>query len=155
MANKEYLKTTPIKAEQFDGSSEMLKKYKIEPSKDRYLAKIGWYLIKARRDKISFKIGDYITTDIEGEHWPIKKEIFERTYEELPAIPKHVAEYIEAAKNGETDLDEPVNVWGAMEGAAYFDQSDSTVTNWFSTHGNEFARAWLDGYRIEEDKDVS
>ena len=25
--------------------------------------------------------GDYVCEGIEGEHWPVKKEIFERTYE--------------------------------------------------------------------------
>jgi len=28
--------------------------------------------------------GDYLCRGIEGEFWPVKKEIFERTYVELP-----------------------------------------------------------------------
>ena len=28
--------------------------------------------------------GDYLCRGIDGEYWPVKKEIFERTYVELP-----------------------------------------------------------------------
>ncbi len=27
--------------------------------------------------------GDYVCEGVEGEHWPVKKEIFEKTYEEI------------------------------------------------------------------------
>lgn len=30
--------------------------------------------------------GDYIVTGVEGEKWPVKKSIFEKTYEELPSL---------------------------------------------------------------------
>ncbi|KAF0343818.1 hypothetical protein GBO93_07150 [Pediococcus acidilactici] len=57
---KEYHKTATIKAEQFDGSEEMMKEYGIQ-----------------------LNIGDWIATGVNGEHWAIDGEIFKKTYEEV------------------------------------------------------------------------
>jgi uncharacterized protein affecting Mg2+/Co2+ transport len=34
--------------------------------------------------RMSYKVGDYICKGAEGEQWPVKKSIFESTYEEVP-----------------------------------------------------------------------
>ncbi|UKM63016.1 hypothetical protein [Levilactobacillus phage ENFP1] len=121
---KTYHKTATIKAEQFDGSREMAKRY----------------------GELLLRIGDWIATEENGEHWPIDNEIFQKTYMELPAIPKGVAEYIESAKQDE----EVTNVIIAAMGAIEFDQSNIVVSEWIQDNGDDFAQAWLTGYTTME-----
>ena len=76
---KEYRKKTTIKAEQFDGSVEMAKKYDIERGD------IGGgyeYYLPTNEGDMAFDEGDWIATGIDGEHWAIDSDIFRRTYEE-------------------------------------------------------------------------
>lgn len=73
----EYRKKTTIKAEQFDGTDEMIKRYSIHVFNPN-LAKNTFFL---GINKLS--IGDWIATGIDGEHWAISQEIFERTYERV------------------------------------------------------------------------
>ncbi|AHA04714.1 hypothetical protein [Pediococcus pentosaceus] len=84
---KEYRKTATIKAEQFDGSDAMIKKYGI--IKEAFVID-GWgitddyqYFIKTHEGKLIVNIGDWIATGVEGEHWAIADEIFKKTYEEV------------------------------------------------------------------------
>ncbi|WP_286102939.1 hypothetical protein [Pediococcus pentosaceus] len=84
---KEYRKTATIKAEQFDGSEEMIKKYGI--IKEAFVID-GWgttddyqYCIKTLEGDLVVGIGDWIATGVEGEHWAIADEIFKKTYEEV------------------------------------------------------------------------
>lgn len=82
---KEYRKKTTIKAEQFDGSDEMIKKYDIQNC-----ARIGYTIVHSnifrlptKEGNMSINIGDWIATGIDGEHWCIASDIFQRTYEEV------------------------------------------------------------------------
>ena len=72
---KEYRKKTTIKAEQFDGSKEMIEKYDI---KDYGTGLV----IDELEGEFAIKAGDWIATGIYGEHWAITDSIFRRTYEE-------------------------------------------------------------------------
>lgn len=38
-------------------------------------------IIKTLEGNMVAKPGDYIITGVEGEQWPVKKEIFEKTYD--------------------------------------------------------------------------
>lgn len=78
---KEYRKTATIKAEQFDGSSEMMMRYPIQYAP--FISEIlpPGYSLKTLEGDMKFDVGDYIATGLDGEHWAIKKEIFEKTYE--------------------------------------------------------------------------
>lgn len=77
---KEYRKKTTIKAEQFDGSPEMAKKYNIE----RGDIGAGYeYYLPTNEGDMAFYEGDWIATGIDGEHWGIADDIFQRTYEEV------------------------------------------------------------------------
>lgn len=68
----------------------------------------------------------------------------------LPVIPNYVAEYIEEVKQGETDLDQgEINIYGAIYGALEWDQASCKESDWIQAHSDEFARAWLDGYEID------
>lgn len=78
----EYRKKTTIKAEQFDGSDEMIKKYGINDL--NYIGVVigpPHYRLPTKEGNMSLHTGDWIATGIDGEHWAIADDIFRRTYE--------------------------------------------------------------------------
>lgn len=80
---KEFRKTATIKAEQFDGSAEMIEKYGIV--KENFVID-GWgptLSIPTLEGGLAINIGDWIATGVEGEHWAIADDIFRKTYEEV------------------------------------------------------------------------
>lgn len=66
-------------------------------------------------------------------------------FEEKVVIPKFVADWIEECKNDDFHL------FGAMEGISL---NKKKLDYWFREDDNMelFARAWLDGYEVEEEK---
>lgn len=81
---KEYRKKTTIKAEQFDGSDEMCERYGIK----QHIEQLGpltdlYFLIPTKEGNMKLNAGDWIATGIDGEHWAISQEIFEKTYERV------------------------------------------------------------------------
>lgn len=80
-----YKKTVPIKAEQFDGTKEMKDKYQIVDKAEftsAYYQGGSRYFLPTREGLTAInKYGDYIATGVDGEHWAIDQDIFERTYE--------------------------------------------------------------------------
>ena len=81
----EYRKKTTIKAERFDGSTEMMEKYNMhcamtgEVDSDGFNM-VGFYLPTKEGD-MEVQPFAYIATDIDGEHWAIDADIFHKTYE--------------------------------------------------------------------------
>ncbi|WP_341514912.1 DUF1642 domain-containing protein [Lactiplantibacillus plantarum] len=139
---KVYLKQ-PIEAEQFDGSNEMVDKYELidagimlgtHRSPELYLTGSG-----------KVDVGDWIATSVNGERWLITDEVFKQKYKELPVIPENVAYIIKQAKKGDYKL-------GWVFHATYLGIWRVSVGNWIRTHAETVARAWLDGYTVEEDK---
>ena len=63
----------------------------------------------------------------------------------IPVIPKYVAEYIDMAK-GKTDV-----IQAGIDAIEYSWRS-TELTTWIEDSGDMFARAWLDGYQVEEEK---
>lgn len=84
---------------------------------------------------MSFNIGDWIATGVNGDHWPIADDVFRKTYAELPVIPKIWADTIEEYKANHYRLDEIFTEW-----------------SWNYDEQELIARAWLDGYQVEEDE---
>ena len=79
---KEYRKKTTIKAEQFDaddidGAYAMCRKYSIISSEKEP------FLLRTKEGLMTLHNGDWIATGIDGEHWCIANDIFQRTYEEV------------------------------------------------------------------------
>lgn len=79
---KEYRKKTTIKAEQFDTDDidvayAMCRKYSIISSEKEP------FLLRAKEGLMTLHDGDWIATGIDGEHWCIANDIFQRTYEEV------------------------------------------------------------------------
>lgn len=140
---KIYRKTATIKAEQFDGSNEMIELYdmgfQLAPNGK------GGAIIKTLEGDLLVHVGDWIATGVNGEHWPIADDVFKKTYAELPVIPEEVAYMIKQAKNGDYKL-------GLVLSATYSGIWKASIGDWIVTHTETFARAWLDGYTVEEDK---
>lgn len=81
---KEYRKVSTIKAEQFDGSNELINKYDIKICEGVSIKVKGHiYAINTLEGTLAFIVGDWIATGSDGEHWAIKDSIFRKTYEEV------------------------------------------------------------------------
>lgn len=130
-----YRETDNIKAEQFDGTKETAERLGLF----RYRG--GWYL-ETLAGNLAVKIGYWIATGANGEHWPITDDVFKKAYAELPVIPEEVAYMIKQAKNGDYNLG--VALYGAYEGVL-----KPSVVKWILMHTEVFSRAWLDGYTVE------
>lgn len=142
---KAYRKTVTIKAEQFDGSADMIGKYKIIST---HLACTaggfeGAYFLPTLEGELRVNIGDWLATGVKNEHWAISDDVFKKTYAELPVIPDYVAEYIEHTKSIDCDI------WDAMH---YFLRPDN-VDEYMEDNPETFARAWLDGYTLGDDSE--
>lgn len=84
-----YRKTATIKAEQFDGSDEMIQKYGIIPVYDKNSENEYWQpvfpcsVLMTKEGAMSIDEGDWIATGVAGEHWVIQDSIFKKTYVEV------------------------------------------------------------------------
>ena len=143
---KIYRKTATIKAEQFDGSEQMRSKYELDYEYDKQ-GNRHYY----GGDIMELMVDDWIITTIDGLHWTIKDFAFKQTYAELPVIPQAVADWIKKCKKQRRSItgalvesDQPAGV------KAYFRNYQSTEL-WIKLQ-DDFARAWLDGYQVEESK---
>lgn len=76
---KEYRKKAIIKAEQFDGSKEMLDKYPISMGADEFGT---WYKILTVEGLHLLYEGDWIVSD-NGDYLVIEESLFRHTYEEV------------------------------------------------------------------------
>ncbi|MCG0634740.1 hypothetical protein IMAU80128_03092 [Lactiplantibacillus plantarum] len=149
---KNYRKTATIKAERFDNSREMAKKYHVEYDGAYILP----FRIETQNGWLGMKVGDWILTGVNDEYWPITNDVFSKTYAELPVIPKAVADWIEKCKHDGTSVGdmlcyerqpEKVRDWIELTPGTYdFNQRR------YAEHQDLIARAWLDGYVVEEDK---
>lgn len=147
---KIYRKTGTIKAEQFNGSNEMVKKYHIDFD-DPYVLQ---FRIETMQGWEWLAVGDWIATGVNGEHWPIVDDVFKNTYIELPVIPEAVADWIEECKQKHISIGdmlcserrpEQMRDWMALTPGTYqFDYAR------YQKYQELVARAWLDGYRVEE-----
>ena len=131
---KVYRNTATIKAEQFDGSEEMVDKYHVILN--------GWEYINA---------GDWIATGANGEHWGIANDIFKKTYAGLPVIPKVVADWIDKCKHNGIAIASAMDEDKFPKEVAYYFRTYYTRDQWIEIQ-DTFVRAWLDGYTVEEDK---
>ncbi|RDF95369.1 DUF1642 domain-containing protein [Lactiplantibacillus plantarum] len=139
---KVYRKTATIKAEQFDGSNEMIDKYELIDAGTMLGTHHSPELYLTGSGKVD--VGDWIATGVNDEHWTITDDVFKKTYAELPVIPENVACLIKQYKEWDCNLgmvfDETYsgNIWKV------------DVGEWIMEHSETFARAWLDGYLVED-----
>jgi len=141
---KIYRKTATIKAEQFDGSDEMVDKYDIINTQlaSTAMGFEGAYFLPTLEGELRVNIGDWIASGVEDENWAIADDIFKRTYAELPAIPVFVDKYIKEMKSEGKDLGEALKYW----------LREDDIDEYMEYNSETFASAWLNGYVVEEDK---
>lgn len=159
---KIYHKTATIKAEQFDGSREMAKRYGVELYSDSgygYAVVEGepdgdGYVIDTLEGELLIRIGDWIATGVNGEHWPIDNEIFKKTYAELLVIPKFVADWIEECKNNGISIanslcsdrrPEKVREWMEYTPGKYKIDLER-----YHKYQELVSKSWIEGYQVEE-----
>ena len=168
---KIYHKTATIKAEQFDGSKEMIDKYSIKknatfelsdepeefqlPDEPEEFVTVP-YEIETLEGYLKIDQGDWIATGVNDEHWPIADEVFKKEYAELPVIPDYAADWIEECKQENISIGdmlcserrpEKIRDWMALTPGTYqFDYAR------YQKYQELIARAWLDGYQVEADK---
>ncbi|MBS0952387.1 DUF1642 domain-containing protein [Lactiplantibacillus plantarum] len=153
-----FYRKQPIEAEQFDGSEEMIDKYHVRCDTEYMLSDDPLeystvpYQMETLEEFLNINAGDWIATGIDGEHWAILDEVFKKTYAELPVIPKNVAKHI-VTEHGLSDL---IPIWGgiyrAMIQTVVYGYQKGDIGDWIVNHSDVFARAWLDGYQMEEEK---
>lgn len=154
---KVYRKTATIKAEQFDGSDEMINKYGIEAVEGDYAddysmpeagpAPYFRYFMPSGYNEIY--VGDWVATGVNGEHWEIKDDVFKKMYAELPVIPKAVAAYIKKCKHDGIAIASAMDEDKFTKKVADYFRNYYTRDQWIEIQ-DTFARAWLDGYQVEE-----
>lgn len=94
---------------------------------------------------LKYKAG-YEQGKFEGEWVGQQLKDADKIRQELnrPVVPQIVADYIKYTKEVDWDLQE------AMDDVAYEDNKD--LRKWFNNNIELFARAWIDGYTVEEEK---
>lgn len=94
-----YIKTVPIKAEQFDGSQELVNKYDIivgSTMPDGRVLEPSSCYIKTLEGSLKIHVGDWIATGVKGEYWVIPDEIFKQTYKPVKALPQMILDAIKS-----------------------------------------------------------
>lgn len=135
-----YIKTGATEFEQFDGSNEMFDKYELIDAGTMIGTHHSTYLTGSGK----VDVGDWIAIGAEGEHWPVKNEIFQKTYKKLPKLTRPVSRYLEYCK-------EHWNLNDAFLNAEYLVPNNNgalEVFDYLGEHPGDFARAWLDGYEV-------
>ncbi|WP_459520306.1 DUF1642 domain-containing protein [Lactiplantibacillus plantarum] len=145
-----FYRKQPIEAEQFDGSDEMIDKYELIDAGTMLGTHHSPELYLTGSGKVD--VGDWIATGINGKHWLITDDVFKKTYAELPVIPKNVAEHIIIGHSLNGLIPTWVEIYRAMISTVVYGYQKDDIGDWIINHSDMFARAWLDGYQVEEDK---
>lgn len=135
----------PLEADQFNSSKEQAKKLGII----RYRG--HWYFPTLRGDQ-EVLTGDWIVNKLNAGTCIMTDKEFQQQYAGLPVIPKNVAGYI-VTGHGLNDLI-PIGgeIYRAMIQTVVYGYQKGDIGDWIINHSDMFARAWLDGYTVEEDK---
>lgn len=105
----------------------------------------------AKRENVIFKAGEIIGECVQIDYVPL--EVVVDTIDQIHepqkvVVPKFVAEWLEWCKENSLTLSEALS---AKENKS--DDLQTAVNEWLtSNHEDLFARAWLDGYQIEQEK---
>ncbi|AFU63175.1 hypothetical protein 8014-B2_00108 [Lactobacillus phage ATCC 8014-B2] len=112
------------------------------------------YFISTLEGPLELRVGSYIATGIKDEHWAIADDVFKKTYAELPVIPKNVANYLTDCKRANTTIGTSLSGNIVLFSHARSHDMIHDILSWLCPSDNQdlFARAWLDGYVVEEDQ---
>lgn len=79
-----YRKIVPIEAEQFKATNKQISDYHIGLDRSKgHRHQVKFYYLPTKEGEMKLHVGDYIATGVEGEHWAVAKDIFEKTYERV------------------------------------------------------------------------
>ncbi|MBQ0838092.1 DUF1642 domain-containing protein [Lactiplantibacillus pentosus] len=145
-----FYRKQPIEAEQFDGSDAMVDKYELIDAGTMLGTHHSPELYLTGSGKVD--VGDWIATGVNGEHWAVADDVFKKTYAELPVIPKNVAERIITGHSLNDLIPTCGGIYRAMIQTVVYGYQKGDIGDWIINHSDMFARAWLDGYTVEEDK---
>ena len=78
-----YRKTALIDPSNCSASIKQITRYKVHIVGPTSRGDTSYFLLPTKEGNMKLNAGDYIATGIDGEHWAIDKNIFERTYERV------------------------------------------------------------------------
>ena len=147
-----YIKTGTTEFEQFNETSEQCFKFGIiDKANLTSVESVAYgddrYTIPTLEGDMIIHPTDWIATGVNGEHWPVKDEIFKKTYRKMPVIPQYVANMMPTWKT-HSSLQESYFYAGQYHSFPSLDEVKADL--WIVKHNDEFARAWLDGYEVAE-----
>ncbi|MCT3304354.1 hypothetical protein C6Y11_03585 [Lactiplantibacillus pentosus] len=166
---KAYRKTATIKAEKFDPENGVIPKGVFDKEYEHTTSGMisamvdelktsnqshNWH-VKTLEGDLKVKPGYWIVTGVNGERWPIADDVFKNTYAELPVINKGIAHWIELTKQDGKSLGDMFVDYAPKQ---LTDADEHMISNWVNDTKNKIvisntlARAWLDGYTVEEEK---
>lgn len=150
MTAQKFYKRGTITAEQFDGSDEMAERFL--PGSEKH-SDTRWVQNHFDEEgnfiyQNELTLGDWLVMPGDLQHL-VSDEAFRMAYAAIPVIPEAASEWIERAKQQGMSLmlafigpDDDLNTNGA---------DASPLSWWIHDHSEDFGRAWLDGYQIEEE----
>ncbi|MBO2704013.1 DUF1642 domain-containing protein [Lactiplantibacillus plantarum] len=147
-----FYRKQPIEAEQFDGSNEMVDKYELIDAGTMLGTHHSPELYLTGSGKVD--VGDWIITDNFNHHTLMTDEEFKQQYAGLPVIPKNVANYLTDCKLANTTIETSLSGNIMLFSRARSHDMIHDILSWLCPSDNQdlFARAWLDGYQVEEDR---
>lgn len=144
MTASKFYKRGMITAEQFDGSDEMMSRYKIELNEDSgYGGEEPGPIIETLEGYLHLSTSDWIATGVNGEHWPIADDIFRKTYQVLPLIPEKVCELISAMKKKGYSLFQSESPTISIILLREPPKKSQQISQWVQDNQDTFALAWL------------
>jgi len=157
----------PIQAEQFNGTSESANRLGVEWDEGNGF--IGdpsytpesqpcWYIPEDKfnvfgYDENSIKPDDWVIECSENIRLIMTNNEFKKYYDELPVIPKAVAEWISRCKRDKVSIAAAMDQQTVPTAVSNYFRYYKTRDQWISLQDN-FARSWLDGYRVEAQHDT-
>lgn len=90
-----------------------------------------------------------------GIWWKDVKEIFDELKTEVVKIPKEIADWIECCKKINYTLYKSMNPFAnfGFNGLEEFLGNIEEVLKWVRDNSETYARAWIEGYEVEEEKE--
>jgi len=152
-----YIKTVPIEAEQFDGSEAMIDKYgMIDVGTMNGSQHSDQIIIPTFTGGVHVLDGNWITTEKGGDHSVVDgNDNFEQMFKKLPVIPRAIARAMTAYRHVYGDdkglsilLADWQRVW-ALGVLPELTNVPQLILESYRDKAATVARAWLDGYEID------
>jgi len=146
-------KKQPLEAEKFDGSRNMIDRYGIIDAGTMSMINIHSDQLYLPFNSSIVQNGDWIVSNMGEDPILIKDKEFDKSYRQLPVIPKYVADWIEECKQKHISIGdmlcserrpEKMRDWMALTPGTYeFDYAR------YRKYQELVAQAWLNGYQVE------